>query len=138
MEIKIDRSDLLNGDFLQAGRMFEVCWPRLTDKKAKDKDGKTVIVQPKGTEIVRRLVVRSDWTKATPSRSFVPKGGVMFNAVDQASAAMIREVHKLRLFLSLEGVTHPHGEKDHPVNVPFDRVQWIRDTHTDITYRVSN
>jgi hypothetical protein len=62
----------------------------------------------------------------------------MFNVATQAQADAIKAKHQLALFMSLEGVTHPHGEKDHPVNVPVDRLIEIRDTHTNVSYIITD
>lgn len=128
---RTDLVDFLKGDTLRKGKMLKIQWPRLTDKKVNGE-----IVEAKGTNVQRRLVLRSDWTKPTPSGSFVPKGGNMFNAENKEKAKAIKAKHNLFLFMSLEGVSHPQGEKDHPVNVPLDRVNEIEDTHEKIVYRV--
>lgn len=126
---------LLQSPDLRKGHMLEVAWPRLTEKRIKALDG-TTTVEPAGTIIRRRLILRNDWTKPTPSKSFVPAGGHMFNVATKERAEEIKAKHQLALFMSLEGVTHPHGEKDHPVNVPVDRVIEIHDTHTNDSYIV--
>ena len=131
---KIERQnlpDLLKGPNLRSGKMLIVSWPRLTDKKVKGE-----IVEPKGTIITRRVILRQDWSKPTPSGNFTPKGGRMFNASSDAVVQASRANHSLFLFMSLEGVTHPFGESDHPVNVPLDSVAEIVDTHDKISYRV--
>jgi len=127
---------LLIGNELRGGKMLKVAWTRLTDKKVKDENGSLVVVEPAGSLISRRLILRSDWTKATPSGNFEPKGGVMFNAKSKAKAQAISATNQLFLFLSLEGVTHPEGEKDHPVNVPLSRVVEIEDTRDNVVYRI--
>lgn len=129
--------DLLATDQLRKGHMLVCVWPRLTAKYGKDIEGNRILLEAKGTIVERRCVLRNDWTKPTPSQSFVPKDGIMFNVESQARAAEIRAVNDLALFLSLEGITHPHGEKDHPVNVPLKHLIEIRDTRDDVIYRVT-
>lgn len=132
--VRIKRKDLvefLKADTLRKGKMLLVTWPRLTDKKVNGE-----IVEPKGSAIQRRLILRSDWSKPTPSGSFEPKGGRMFNASSDSVVKTAKEKHNLFLFMSLEGVTHPQGESDHPVNVPLDRVNEIQDTKESVIYRV--
>lgn len=124
---------LLTSETLRKGHMLEVVWPRLTDKRIKAADG-TTTVEPAGTIIRRRLILRNDWSQPTPSKSYVPAGGFMFNVASAKRAEEIKAKHQLALFMSLEGVTHPHGEKDHPVNVPVDRVIEIHDTRTNDSY----
>lgn len=136
--ISVKRSEvknLLQSQTLRHGHMLEVAWPRLTDKRIQLADG-SATVEPAGTIIRRRLILRNDWTQPTPSKSFVPAGGHMFNVKTQERAEEIKAKHQLALFMSLEGVTHPHGERDHPVNVPVDRLIEIRDTHTNNSYIV--
>ena len=124
--------DLLSSDKLRKGKMLRISWPRKTDKKVKE-NGVVKIVEPAGTLISRRLVLRSDWSK--PTKTFTPKGGNMFN-VSTAKAEQIKKENQLYLFFSLEGVTHPHGEKDHPVNVPLDRICEIEDLKDRVLYRI--
>ena len=136
----IQRNDLrafLDGPDLRHGKMLQLTWPRLTDKKVRNPVTKQMeLVEPKGAIIERRAILRSDWTQPTPSKSFVPKGGRMFNASSNAKVAEVKAINDLYLLLSLEGLTHPHGEKDHPVNVPLKHLCQIRDTHTKVRYRV--
>ena len=138
----IQRNDLrafLDGPDLRHGKMLQLLWPRLTDKKVRNPVTKQMeIVEPKGTLVERRAILRSDWKQPTPSKNFVPKGGRMFNAKSDEAAQKAKAVNDLYLLLSLEGKTHPHGERDHPVNVPLRTLCQIRDTHTDICYRVLN
>lgn len=138
MRVKtIDRVDLksfLMTDDLRKGKMLKVIWPRKTDKKVRNPDtGKMEIIEPAGSLIERRLILRSDWTK--PTKTYTPKGGVMFN-VSKDKAEKIRKDNHLYLFLSLEGVTHPQGEDDHPVNVPLDRVCEIHDLQEKTLWRI--
>ena len=139
---RIKRTDLrplLDGPDLRHGHMLIVAWPRLTDKKVRNHEtGVMEVVEPKGSFIRRRCILRSDWTVATPSGSFEPKGGIMFNVPTQAQAAQIRAVNDLYLALSLEGLTHPHGEPDHPVNFPLKHVREIVDTRQDVTFVVED
>lgn len=131
---KIERqnlSELLTSPALRGGKMLIVKWQRLTDKKVNGQ-----IIEPKGTFIERRVVLRPDWSKATPSGSFTPKGGRMFNASSDEVVKAARAKNDLYLFMSLEGVTHPHGEADHPVNVPLAHVAEIVDTRDQVFYRV--
>ena len=143
----IERDDLralLTGNYihdqgkvvLSGGKMLQVSWPRLTDKTIRV-NGSKVVVEKAGTTITRRLVLRNKWGEATPSNSFVPARGNMFNAATKQEAEISKKKHNLFLFMSLEGKTHPQGEKDHPVNVPLDRVISIRDTREDVTYLCS-
>lgn len=126
-----DLRDLLATDDLRKGHMLIVSWPRLRDKKDKTTGE---VVEPAGTIIARRLILRTSWDTAT--KTYTPKGGIMFNVESQEKAAEIRQPNNLYLFLSIEGKTHPHDETDHPVNVPLKHVVSIKDTHTDILYRV--
>jgi len=129
---------LLNGNTLRKGHMLMVAWPRRTDKKARDENGNNVVVEAAGTLIWRRLILKKDWEKPTPSGSYVPAGGHMFNVKSAAEAAAIKKKGNFYLFLSLEGKTHPHGETDHPVIVSLDDVFEIRDCHDDILYRIKD
>ena len=133
----IERKDLekvLSSDQLRKGKMLKVSWPRKTDKKVKNPEtGKMEIIEPAGSLVQRRLILRSDWT--SPTKTFEPKGGTMFN-VSKEKAEQIKKNNRLFLFLSLEGLTHPQGEKDHPVNVPLDRVCEIHDLQDHTLYRI--
>lgn len=122
---------------LAGGKMLQVAWPRLRDKRVRNPEtGLMETVEAAGTFIRRRLLLRKTWDTPTPSGSYQPAGGIMFNVATQQQAADIRAVHNLFLFLSIEGLTHPHGEPDHAVNCPLDRVVEIRDTHDNILWRV--
>ena len=130
----INRNDLrefLAGETLRKGHLLRATWPRLTNKKVNGE-----IVEPKGSIVTRRGILRSDWTKPTPSGSFQPKGGIMFNVATQAQADAIKAKNDLFLLMAVEGVTHPHGEKDHPVNLPLKHLIEIEDTHAKVLYRV--
>jgi len=134
---QIKRSELENllaGDTLRKGKMLEAGWPRITDKKVRQADGTMAVVEPAGTLIRRRLILRSDWSK--PTKTFTPAGGIMFNVESKAKADAIKEKHDLYLFLSLEGITHPFGEPDHPVNVPLDRLAFLTDTRENVQYLI--
>jgi hypothetical protein len=133
-----DLRELLNGQNCRSGHMLKVSWMRLRDKTIKGPDGKKMVVEPAGAMITRRLVLRSDWTLPTPSRNFIPAGGIMFNVESQEKAREIRATNDLYLMMSLEGVCHPFGEKDHPVNVPLAAVSQIEDTHAGVTYDVED
>lgn len=126
---------LLDSQTLRHGNMLQVVWPRLTDKTAKI-GGKKVIVEPAGSLVRRRVVLRNDWSK--PTKSFTPAGGIMFNVESQEKAMQIRAKNDLYLAYSIEGVTHPFGEKDHPVNIPLSTVLEIYDTHNQVMYRVED
>ena len=142
--IMIERDRLLallsgeiDGHNLGGGHMLQVVWSRKTDKRKRNPEtGQMETLERQGDLITRRLILRSDWSQPTPSGSFVPKGGNMFNVATPEEAQRIREERNLKLFMSLEGVTHPHGEADHPVNVPLDNVVAIRDCHADETFIV--
>jgi len=138
----IQRSELrsfLDGPKLRHGKMLQISYSRRTDKKVRNPVTKKMeIVEPKGTLVERRVILRSKdgWKKATPSGSFTPKGGFMFNCKCQADVNRIIVERNLYLFLTLEGVTHPYGEKDHPSCISLDDTCQIKDTHEDICYRV--
>lgn len=132
---RADVRQLLDSPIMRHGNMLQVIWPRLTDKTAKI-DGKKVVVEPAGSLIRRRVILRNDWTK--PTKSFVPAGGIMFNVESQEKAQQIRAKNNLYLVYSIEGVTHPLGEKDHPVNIPLSTVLEICDTHNQVMYRVED
>ena len=129
-----EMSEIIKGDRLRHGHMLIAIWPRLTDKTVKNENGEKVIVEPAGSLIRRRVILRNDWTK--PTKTYEPKGGIMFNVESQEKAAAIRAKNSLHLFLSLEGVSHPHGEPDHPVNVPLAQLMELTDTHSGIMFRV--
>lgn len=126
-----DLRDLLSGSELRKGHLLMATWPRLTNKKVNG-----VVVEPKGSIVTRRGVLRSDWSKPTPSGNFQPKGGIMFNVATQAQADAIKAKNDLFLLMAVEGVSHPHGEKDHPVNLPLKHLIEIEDTHEKVLYRV--
>ena len=122
---------------LAGGKMLQVSWPRLRDKRRRNPEtGLMETIEAAGTFMRRRLILRNSWETPTPSGNYQPAGGIMFNVATQEQAAGIRAVHDLFLLMSIEGVTHPWGEPDHPVNCPLDRVVEIRDTREDILYRV--
>ena len=124
---------LLDSQTLRHGNMLQVIWPRLTDKTAKI-GGKKVIVEPAGSLVRRRVVLRNDWSK--PTKSFTPAGGIMFNVESQEKAMQIRAKNDLYLVWSLEGVSHLYDEHDHCINLPLKHIIEIRDTHTNTTYQI--
>jgi hypothetical protein len=123
----------MHRDHWYHGHMIIASWIRQTDKRLNGK-----IVESKGTLIRRRFILRRNWENPTPSGSFVPKGGIMFNVESEERARKIRARKSLILTLSLEGITHPWGEPDHPINVPLKYVKDIYDTFRKVMLQIED
>ena len=137
MEIRnVNRADLkpLMESGQLTGKMLIGTWPRLTAKRKRNAEGFMETLEAAGTLIRRRFIIRPDNSK--PTKDWTPKGGIMFNAATQAQAAAIRAPNGLFLAWSLEGITHPHGEKDHHVNFPTRHAVELYDTIEKVLYRV--
>ena len=130
---------MLDGPDLR-GRMLVFRWPRITRKFIRNASGERVPVLEPGEQRELRAVLHNDWSQ--PTAAFQPAGGIMFNVETEARAREIQRRHDLFLVQSVEGVSHPFRlanhpeERDHPCNVPLDRVEEIIDTLTRTRYVV--